>query len=148
MTIRYKQPDHKNALSLIESAKKEMEFTLAMEISESSGTTIGRNIYECFRMLGDALLTSKGRIVQDHAEQVKSLGELNVKTSRPLGALDNLRILRHSINYYGYRPNLEEVRDAVNLAKSLFEPICKEVLRQIRLGEKLAGLSMGGEGEE
>lgn len=133
MTIRYKQPDHKDALSLVESAKKEMKFTLSMEINESSGATIGRNIYECFRMLGDALLTSRGKIIQDHAEQVKSLIELNVKTNRPLGALDNLRILRHSINYYGYRPNIEEVKDAINLAKSFFEPICAEVLRQIKI---------------
>lgn len=36
MTIRYKQPDHKDALSLVESAKKEMKFTLSMEINESS----------------------------------------------------------------------------------------------------------------
>ncbi len=136
MTIRYKKPDHKDALSLVEAAKKEMKFTFSIEINEGSGATIGRNIYECFRMLGDALLTSRGKIIQDHAEQVKSLIELNVKASRSLGALENLRILRHSINYYGYRPNTEEVKDAVNLAKSLFEPIYAEVLRQIKIARR------------
>lgn len=139
MTIRYKQPDHKDALSLVESAKNEMKFTMSMEINEHSAATIGRNIYECFRMLGDALLTSRGKIIQDHAEQVKSLTELKIKVSRPLGALENLRILRHSINYYGYRPNTEEVRDAVSLAQALFEPICAEVFRQIKLAEKNEG---------
>ncbi len=82
-------------------------------------------------MLGDALLTYQGRITQDHTECIRELSKLNIKTERPLGALDNLRILRHNINYYGYRPKIEEVKDALNLTKALFETLYKFVLKEV-----------------
>ena len=59
MTIRYKRPDTKDALSLVQAAKRQMDFTLTIEPSDDSAFTIVRNIYECFRMLGDALLVKK-----------------------------------------------------------------------------------------
>ena len=60
LTLRYKRPDHKNALSIIEAAKRDLNFTLSIKFSDESGATIVRNIYESFRMLGDALLVAKG----------------------------------------------------------------------------------------
>lgn len=131
MTIRYKRPDSKNAISIVQAAKEEIDYTFTIEITEKSSSTIIRNIYESFRMLGDALLTYQGRITQDHAECIRELSKLNIKTERPLGALDNLRILRHNINYYGYRPKIEEVKDALNLTKALFEPLYKFVLKEV-----------------
>ena len=129
--IRYKNPDKKNALSIIESSKKEMEFTLTMEITEKSASTITRNIYESFRMLGDALLISKGIKAEDHITQIKALLKLKVKTARPISLIDNLRRLRHNINYYGYRPKTEEVEDAVSLAKACFKPLFNAVQSEI-----------------
>jgi|GEM_PF-4812959 len=38
--MRIKRPDKKSALSLIESAKKDMAFTLSLEVSEESSSTI------------------------------------------------------------------------------------------------------------
>jgi len=131
MTIRYKRPDSKNAISIVQAAKEEIDYTFTIEINEKSSSTIIRNIYESFRMLGDALLTHQGKITQDHAECIKELMKLNIKAERPLGALDNLRILRHNINYYGYRPKIEEVKDALNLTKALFEPLYKVVLKEV-----------------
>ena len=58
--MRYKRPDKKNALSIINAAEREMKFTLSLKLTEESGSTIVRNIYECFRMIGDALLVLKG----------------------------------------------------------------------------------------
>lgn len=128
---RYKRPDKKDALSIIHAAKREMEFTLSLEITDKSGATIIKNIYECFRMLGDALLVLKGIESQDHIEPIKELLKLNVKTSRPLGVISNLRILRHNINYYGYSPKLEEVKDVIAIAKDCFEPLFGEVIKRI-----------------
>ena len=122
-----KLPDMKNAQSIIESAKREMKFTLTLKINEESGSTIIRNIYECFRKLGDAVLTSKGIRAHDHIEPLKEIMNLKIKTSRPLGIIENLRRLRHNINYYGYLPNLAEVKYAVEIAKSLFDSVYREV---------------------
>ena len=134
MTIRYKRPDTKNALSLVNAAKEEIDFALSMDMNEKSGATIIRTIYESFRMLGDALLVKQGIASSDHLECINALIKLNVKTERPTGILDNIRTLRHNINYYGYRPKLEEVKEVVSITKSLFHPIYNAVLKE--LGQK------------
>lgn len=118
--MRYKRPDNKNALSIIESAKKTMNYTLTLEVNEQSATTITRNIYECFRMLGDALLVSKGINSEDHLLPIQEISKLNIKTERPIASIENLRILRHNVNYYGYTPGIPEVQDAISLAKACF----------------------------
>src|SRR3989338_3534660 len=101
MTVRYKVPDKKNALSIIGASKRDMDFTLTLKLAGDSGATIVRNIYECFRMLGDALLVAKGIKSQDHTEPIQELLKLKVNTQRPIYLIDNLRKLRHNINYYG-----------------------------------------------
>ena len=131
MTIRYKVPDKKNALSIIEASKKDMNFTLSLKSSEQSGTTIVRNIYECFRMLGDALLVAKGIKSQDHILPIQELLKMKVNTARPIYLIDNLRRLRHNINYYGYSPKLVEVEDVISIAENCFEPLMAAVLKEI-----------------
>src|SRR3989338_5805993 len=126
--MRFKRPDSKNSLSIIEAAKRDMEFTFSIKVSDDSGGTIIRNIYECFRMLGDALLVKKGVSSQDHLEPIKELLKLEVSTPRPINIIENLRILRHNINYYGYQPKIEEVNDFLSFAKSCFKIIYSAVL--------------------
>jgi len=133
MNYRYKRPDNKNALSIINAAKKELDFTLSLSVNELSGATIIRNIYESFRMLGDSILVAKGIKSQDHLEPLKELMNLKVKTSRPIRLIDSLRVLRHNINYYGYSPKLAEVNDAISIAKSLFNPLFKTALDEIKI---------------
>ena len=128
---RFKRPDKKNALSIVDAAKREMAFTLKIKSSEESATTIIRNIYESFRMLGDAMLILKGIESKDHIRPIKELVKLNVNTKRPLGSIENLRQLRHNLNYYGYRPKLSELFDVIDVANACFEPLNKEILKQI-----------------
>jgi uncharacterized protein (UPF0332 family) len=130
--IRYKKPDKKNASSIIEAAKRDINFTLNMNINEESGPTIVRNIHECFRMLGDALLVSKGIKAEDHVTPIRELLKLRIKTERSLNLIDNIRRLRHNINYYGYKPNLNEVKDAISIAQNCFFPLYKEILKKIK----------------
>ena len=128
---RYKRPDAKNALSIVSASKRDMEFTLSLEVTEKAGATIIRNIYESFRMLGDALLVARGTESEDHILPIKELLKLEVKTSRPIYLIDNLRRLRHNINYYGYSPKLAEVEDVVSIAKSCFKPLLNAVIDEI-----------------
>ena len=132
--MRYKRPDRKNARSIAEAAEREMEFTLSLKITEEAGATIVRNIYECFRMLGDALLVAQGIKSDDHINPVQELLKMNVATSRPIYVVDSLRRLRHNVNYYGYQPKLPEVEDALSIAKSCFPALHKAVLRKIKSG--------------
>lgn len=130
--MRYKRPDRKNALSIVEAAERDMKFTLSMNPSEESGSTIIRNIYESFRMLGDALLVSKGIESEDHLAPIKELTQVKVETERPINLIDNLRRLRHNINYYGYKPKLAEVEDTLSLAKTIFPPLLETIKKMLK----------------
>jgi uncharacterized protein (UPF0332 family) len=109
-----------------------MKFTLSIKPTEESGPTIVRNIYECFRMVGDALLISKGIESEDHIAPIKELTKINVDTDRPIQLIDNLRRLRHNINYYGYKPNLQEVKDVISIAESIFKPLVNSVRSELK----------------
>lgn len=132
MTIRYKRPDVKNADSIVDAAKREMSFVLSIEINEKSSSTVIKNIYECFRMLGDAILVANGKTSKDHTEQIKALMRIKVNTPRPLQLLDNIRMLRHNLSYYGYRPSREEAEDIVDFAKKCFSLTYEEVIKEIK----------------
>ena len=129
--IRRKVPDYKNALSIIQAAERDIKFTLTLKPTEEAGSTIVRNIYESFRMLGDALLVAKGIKSEDHIMPIRELLQLKVNTLMPLQLIDNLRRLRHNINYYGYKPTLMEVNEVISIAKAMFDPIFKEVNKKI-----------------
>ncbi|MBI2144230.1 hypothetical protein HYU17_03715 [Candidatus Woesearchaeota archaeon] len=136
--MRYKRPDKKNSMSILEASERDMKYTESLQLSEDSGPTIVRNIYECFRMLGDSLLASEGIEAEDHITPVKELMKLKINADRPVNLIDNLRRLRHNINYYGYKPSLDEVKEVKAVAKSLFEPVKNEVLKRIKSGTPLA----------
>ena len=82
-------------------------------------------------MLGDALLIAQGIKSEDHILPIRELLKLKVKTSRPIYLIDNLRRLRHNINYYGYSPKLVEVVDVVSIAKSCFKPLFNAAIDEI-----------------
>ena len=129
--MRYKRPDIKNAQSILKAAQREMKFTLTLEPTEDAATTITRNIYESFRMLGDALLVAEGIESQDHITPIKELLKLKVETKRPISIIGNLRRLRHNINYYGYSPSIAEVTDTISIAKNCFKPLHDAVTEKI-----------------
>ncbi|MBR9704437.1 hypothetical protein GOV12_03440 [Candidatus Pacearchaeota archaeon] len=131
--IRHKKPDKNKALSLVKSSKSDYDFTISLPINEKSANTIVRNIYECFRMLGEALLISKGIQSDDHVVPIKELTNLKIKTTRPLMFLDYLRKIRRNINYYGYLASKKEAEDVLDFAKSNFIIIEKIVLEIIKL---------------
>lgn len=130
--MRKKHNDSKNAQSILESAEKQMKYTLTLISTEESAFNIVRNIYECFRMIGDALLISKGKISEYHTEQIRILADMKVRTERPIKLVDNLRRMRHNINYYGYSPRKIEAEDAINLAKSCFYQLLSKAKEEIK----------------
>lgn len=126
------KPDFKRALSLIEAAKRDLDVALSLKLNENSSGTIIRNIYESFRMLGDALLFIKGVQSQDHIMPINELIKLKVNTLRPLNNLDNLRKLRHSINYYGYQATIYDAKDILDFAEKCFNKVYEEVKKKLK----------------
>ncbi|MEK6841766.1 MAG: HEPN domain-containing protein [Nanoarchaeota archaeon] len=128
---RRKTSDVKKAISLINSSNEDMKYTTTLDINESSANTIVRNVYECFRMLGEALLAKKGIESKDHATPINELISLQIKTARPLNILDNLRRLRRNVNYYGYKSTSEDAKNAINFSKECFFILLKEVNKRV-----------------
>jgi uncharacterized protein (UPF0332 family) len=129
--MRYKRPDKKNALSLIDAAKKRMDYTLTLEINDDSSSTIVQNIHESFRMLGDAILINKGIDPTTHIDSISEIIKLPIKASRPLQVIDNIRTLRRNVNYYGYIPSKLEAEDVVSIAKEIFPKACTIIKKQL-----------------
>ena len=132
MNERKKSPDVEKANSLIESAEKEIKFSLSLDIRDESANTIIKNVYESFRMLGEALLVKKGIMYTDHIQSINELLKININTPRPTYLLENLRKLRHKINYNGYRANIDEAKEAVSITKSCFPSLLSEVKKLIK----------------
>ena len=82
-------------------------------------------------MLGDALLVKKGIESDDHLAPINELLKLKVNTLRPILLIDNLRRLRHNVNYYGYSPKKAEADDALSLAKSCFKQLYEAALKEV-----------------
>jgi len=133
MIPRLKHPDRKNAQSILAAAAKQMAYTLTLMPADESAFNIIRNIYECFRMLGDALLVARGVESTDYIMPITELLKLKIETMRSINLIDNLRRLRHNVNYYGYVPNKAEAEDAISLAKACFEPLLKAITNKIKL---------------
>ncbi len=132
MIKRFKHSDRKNAESIIEASIKQMNYTLKLESSDESAFNLIRNISECFRMLGDALLVSKGLMSEDHIEQITAIENMNLQTARPIKLIDGLRRMRHNINYYGFLPKINDADDAISFAKSCFNQIANAVKEEIQ----------------
>ena len=132
---RQKHPDKKNAGSIVDASLKQMKYTLTLESNDNSAFNIIRNIYECFRMLGDALLITQGIESEDHLAPIHELLKIRVETPRSITLVDHLRRIRHNINYYGYTPKKEEADDAISLAKACFEPLFNAVKKGIEKNE-------------
>ncbi len=132
--MRIKRPDYKDAESLLEAARRDIKYTLSLNVTLDSTPTIIRNVYESFRMLGDALLISRGIESSDHVQPIQEILKLNLNTKRPLQVIDNLRRLRHNINYYGYSPTVEEAEDVLSIARSCFEEVYRSVMEFVKRG--------------
>ncbi len=124
---RFKLPDKKNSESLIMAAEREIKFALTLKKSSESSATIVRNIYEGFRMLGDAILVNEGISSEDHLMPINRLIKLDVKTKKPLRLIDNLRRLRHNINYNGYSPSMEELVEVIELVEGCFYSLLDKI---------------------
>ena len=122
-----KTPDKEKAKNLIKTAKEDVDYTLKLKPSDESANTIIRNIYESFRMLGESLLIKKGILFSDHVDSINELLKIEVNTIRSIYTIENLRKLRHKINYQGYKSTIEEAKEAVEIAKSCFNSLFKEI---------------------
>src|SRR4030043_1080120 len=132
MIKRFKHSDKKNAESIILASIKQMDYTFKLESNNESAFNIIRNIYECFRMLGDALLVSRGLMPEDYVEQIIAIESLNLQTVRPIKLIDNLRRMRNNINYYGFFPKKSEADEAISFAKSCFNQVANAVKEEIK----------------
>ena len=132
--IRKRIPDKYKAKSMLAAAELEINFIKKLEISKESSSVIIRSVYECFRMLGDALMVSRGKEAigtDHHTEMVNELFTLKVETKRPIQVISSLKQLRHKINYQGYMPSIEETKEALSIVDACFKPILDKIKEEV-----------------
>lgn len=128
---RPRVPDIAQARSLVEAAEQEMSYLDTIKPTLDGAQTLIRGIYENFRRLGKALLSLKG-ISGSHEDAITALTSLkDVKTSRPIQAIDNLRTLRNNINYQGYRPSQADLDDVISIKKACWAPVLTEIKKVV-----------------
>ncbi|PIN74454.1 hypothetical protein COV18_07420 [Candidatus Woesearchaeota archaeon CG10_big_fil_rev_8_21_14_0_10_37_12] len=128
--IRQRSPDVALARSLVQASQAEMSFLETLKPTEEAASTIIRGIYENFRRLGEALLILEG-VESDHEAEINKLTTLPVKTTRSILVLDNLRRLRHDINYKGYQPSLADLEDVILIKSACWTAVLEEVKKQV-----------------
>jgi len=123
------KPDKAKARSLLAAATQDIRTAKELSVHEHTARTIVRNVYEAFRMLGEARLALAGIKSADHDTQIQEILRLDIATSPPLRTLEHLKQLRHAINYKGYQPDPEEVKEALLLAQKVFSQ-CHSTITQ------------------
>ena len=141
--MRIRTPDVKRAQGLVSGARADMTFTRTLPVTEHAGSTIVRNVYECFRMLGEALLRVRGLEPEGHIEPIQELLKLTVTTRRPVRSVEHLRKLRHDINYNGYRASAYEVKDALDIADACFDAVADAVEKEVHPAKSMFGSLKG-----
>lgn len=132
--ISRRTPDNAKAKGMVFAAELDMDFISGLPITAKSAQSIIRGTYENFRILGDALLTAKGfktTGVDHHTQMTDALINLNIKTTRPLILLKELKKMRHQINYNGYVPTENDVKYVIELKEALWADVLGEVKKQL-----------------
>ena len=132
--IRRRVPDLVKARSMLNAAVIDMGFVEKLHVKSEAAQSIVRSVYENFRILGDALLTAQGfeTVGADHhAQMIDALTKLGIQTQRPLLLLHELRKIRHKVNYEGYIPTEEELKDILAIKEALWQPVLAKVKQLI-----------------
>ncbi len=132
--ITRRTPDKAKARGMVMAAELDMDFISRLPAETKSAQSIIRGIYENFRILGDALLTAQGfkaAGIDHHTQMIDALVKLDIKTTRPLLLLNELKKIRHQINYNGYLPTEKDLKYVIELKESFWPNVLDEVKKQI-----------------
>lgn len=124
-------PDKMKAKGFVLRAEKDMKVVLEMSRVKGSTNLIIRDIYECFRMLGEALLILKGIKSEGHILPINELIKFSETRGHNLRVLDSLRRLRHNINYYAYSATESEGEEVLHIANKYFNILSHKILKKI-----------------
>jgi uncharacterized protein (UPF0332 family) len=125
-------PDKRKAEGFVLMAKSDLNIALQLSKFPGSENLIIRNIYECFRMLGEAILFSKGMKSSDHVLPINEVISFAEKQGINMKILDSLRRLRHNINYYAYAATKKEAEEVVKVAKENFNFLADKFLENLK----------------
>jgi isopenicillin N synthase-like dioxygenase len=131
--IRKRVPDKAKVKSMLQAAEMEIKFIKTIKPTKESASSVVRNVYEACRMLGDALLSVRGKEATgiDHPNiMIQELFTLKVTTKRPIQILLNLKTLRRRVNYQGYITSIEEAKNALQITNDCFKPLLEAVKKE------------------
>ena len=111
--LRRRSPDKARIRSMLEAAKRTSEYVCRLEINEESAAVVFRELYECLRQIGDALLWRSGWEPLKHTASIEALKEEVGYVDYE--KLDRLRIIRNNANYRGYSVSVQNALEIKEL---------------------------------
>lgn len=118
-------PDTQLAKSLVRMSDAHVEVIKALELTETSASTLMTNYYEALREIVEAIAAKTGYKVYSHEALtyfLKELGETSLADK-----FDRFRKIRNNINYYGKKVgkasaavNIKDIEKIISTLKAKF----------------------------
>jgi len=118
--------------SILISAETNAAVTLKIPLNDDSASIIYRELYECIRQLGDAMLWINGYEPLNHEVSLDAIRSLDIKNKMPLNHLSRFKAIRNDINYRGFRASLAQAREIMDFWKKCGPEILEKIRKEIK----------------
>ena len=125
--IRPRQIDTERIKSILKSAETNATVTLKIPLSDDSASIIYRELYECIRQLGDAMLWTNGYEPLSHEVSMDAIRELDIKNKILLNHLTRFKSIRNDINYRGFRASQTQAKEIMDFWKKCGSEILEKI---------------------
>jgi len=128
--VRRATPDRNLVRSLINFAKRDIEFLKNLKIEENSSRTIMVGFYDSLRSLLEAISSLDGYKVYSHEAFVYFLRDRNEDILAE--KFDRYRKIRNSIRYYGKDISIEDTKVIVEEIKRMIDYLIGKYLEEFK----------------
>lgn len=127
--VRRASKDKVLAKSLVQNARKDIEFLNSLKINEKSSRKLTTNYYDVLRSILEAMSAIEGYKIYSHEAFAYFLKEKNEELLSI--KFDRFRKIRNSINYYGEDILVKEAEENVKEIKKIIKILIEKYLKNL-----------------
>lgn len=130
--LRKRFLDKEKIKSMIESATTNMKVVKNVSLNDESAMLIFRETYESIRQLGDAKWWLLGYEPKNHDVSLEVLKESDIKEKVKLNYLGRFKLIRHDINYRGFKASVAQATEILDFWNSCADEIIALLLKELK----------------
>ncbi len=130
--LRKRFPDREKIKSMIESATTNMKVVKNVFLDDESAMLVFRETYESIRQLGDAKWWLLGYEPKNHDASLEVLKEFDIKEKIKLNYLGRFKLIRHDINYRGFKASVAQATEILDFWNSCADEIVASLLKELK----------------